>query len=294
MPTALSIRDLHRSYRAGIPGCSASVQALAGIDLEVGEGEVVGVVGERGAGKTTLLQCAAGQLRPDRGSISWFGVSGDATRRPPGVVYVPEKAVYYSSLTVREALEYYATITDVATTRRSSQVSEALRRCALAEETDRRVKSLSDGQLRRLGIAQALLANPRLLLVDGGLGDRLQQSNAVRVIGELAAQGVAVVIATRELASVRGMVGRVLTLAGGKLSAAASLPHRAEQALELSVSSPIPDYERLSARIGGVQREGARLRIPLDRHSAEEILSQCRTLGIAVSHSRVVSRGAWL
>lgn len=294
MPAALSIRDLHRSYRAGIPGCSASVTALNGVDLEVGEGEVVGIVGERGAGKSTLLQCAAGQLRADRGTVAWFGITGDATRRPPGVVYVPEKAVYYSSLTVREALEYYATITDVATTRRATQVSEALRRCALAEDTDRRVRSLSEAQLRRLGIAQALLASPRLLLVDGGVGDRAHRSGAVKLVSELASQGVAVVVASRDLSSVRTFATRVFRLVGGKLVAASAAMHHHEQAIELSVGSPIPDCERLSARIAGVQREGERLRIPLDRHSPEEILSHCRTLGIAVNHSRVIATSAWI
>ena len=288
MPTALSIRDLHRSYRAGIPGCSATVKALCGVDLDVNEGDVVAIIGERGAGKSTLLQCAAGQLRADRGLITWFGIGGDATRRPPGVVYVPEKAVYYSSLTVREALEYYATITEVASTRRATQVSEALRRCALAGDTHRRVRSLTESQLRRLGIAQALLASPRLLLVDGGIGDRGQRSDAERLITDLASQGVAIVVASREVASVRTFATRAMRLAQGKLTALASSALRMEQALEVSVSSPIPDQERLSAHIHGVVRRGERLHIPLTRHSPEEILSQCRTLGISVHYSRVV------
>lgn len=296
MALALTIRDLHRSYRAGIAGCSATVQALRGVDLEIAEGEITGIVGERGAGKTTLLQCAAGQLKPDRGSISWFGSSANEPR-PHGIVYVPEKAVYYSSLTVREALEYYATVTEVASARRTTQVSEALRRCALAGDTERRVRSLTDSQLRRLGIAQALLASPRLLLVDGGVAqsDRTHTSDAWRLLLELASQGVAIVLATRELSAVRPFAARVLALAQGTLREVSAVGGIAgERALEVAVGSPIPDLERLSTRITGIVRRGERLRIPLSRHSPEEILSQCRALGVSVNHSRVVQGGAWM
>ena len=295
MALALTLRDVHRSYRAGIAGCSATVQALRGIDLELAEGEIVGIVGERGAGKTTLLQCAAGQLKPDRGTVSWFGSPANEPR-PHGVVYVPEKSVYYSSLTVREALEYYATVTEVASAKRTTQVSEALRRCALASDTERRVRSLSESQLRRLGIAQALLASPRLLLVDGGIGqsDRSQASDTWRLLLELASQGVAVMLASRDLSAVRPFAARVVALAQGTLREVSALGGVAgERALELAVSSPIPDCERLSTRIQGIVRRGERLRIPLNRHSPEEILSQCRTLGIAVNHSRVIMGGTW-
>ena len=292
MVTALSLRDVHRSYRAGVAGCSATVQALRGVDLEVAPGEIVAIVGDRGAGKTTLLQCAAGQLRPDRGTISWFGVTGDSARRPPGVVYVPEKAVYYSSLTVREALEYYATVTEVATSQRSTQVSEVLRRCALASDTDRRIQTLTDAQLRRLGLAQALLASPKLLLV-ASVSDRGRPADSAAMLADLASQGVGIVIAARSAESVRSFATRMLRLAVGKLSDFVATGDT-DRALELAVASPIPDAERLSTRIAGIDRRGDRLRIPLRHHSPEEVLAQCRALGISVQRSRVIPVGSWL
>ena len=291
MTPALSLRDIHRSYRAGIAGCSATVQALRGIDLDVEPGEIVAIIGDRGAGKTTLLQCAAGQLRPDRGSVSWFGITGDAQRRPPGVVYVPEKAVYYSSLTVREALEYYATVTEVASAQRSLQVSEALRRCSLASDTERRIHNLTDAQLRRLGLAQALLASPRLLLIDSGFSERGRSAESAPLITDLASQGVGIVVAARTPDSVRSFATRILRLALGTLTDLVGADDRG-QALELAVTSPIPDAERLSTRIAGIDRRGDRLRIPLRHHSPEEVLAQCRALGISVQRSRVIPLGA--
>lgn len=292
MLPALSIRDLHRSFRAGITGCSATVHALRGVDLEVAPGEIVAVIGERGAGKSTLLQCAAGQLKPDRGCIAWFGVSGGAARRPPGVVYVPEKAVYYSSLTVREALEYYATVTDVAASQRLVQVSDAIRRCALASETERRIQSLTEAQLRRLGLAQALLASPRLLLVDSADTHRARFAEIGSLLTELASQGIAILCAARDALAARRVASRTVRLSGGQLT---ELPvdERLGRALEVAVGSPIPDCERLSARISGIDRLGDRLRIPLRNHSPEEVLSQCRALGITVQRSRVISLGTW-
>jgi ABC-type sugar transport system ATPase subunit len=80
---ALSVRGLHKRYRAGIPGCLAEAAVLRGVDLDVHAGEVVVVVGAPGAGKSTLLFCAAGLLRPDAGSVRWHG---DASRSAAGTL----------------------------------------------------------------------------------------------------------------------------------------------------------------------------------------------------------------
>jgi energy-coupling factor transporter ATP-binding protein EcfA2 len=133
-----------------------------------------------------------------------------------------------------------------------------------------------------------------LLLVDGGIGDNHHRSEALRLMEELTMQGVAIVIATRDMARVRSLAARAFTLASGKLTEVSLATHAVERSLELSVSSPIPDYERLSTRIHGVIRRGDRLHIPLGHHSPEEILSHCRTLGIAVNHSRVVAAHHWV
>src|SRR5215207_6547815 len=72
-PDRLSMRGVSKAYRAGLRGCSATVAVLRDVDLEARAGEVVGIVAARGAGKTTLLMCGAGLMRPDRGTVSWFG-----------------------------------------------------------------------------------------------------------------------------------------------------------------------------------------------------------------------------
>src|SRR2546423_7094720 len=106
MHPALSMCGVSKCYRAGVRGCSATVIALRGVDLQVTSGEVVGVVGGVGAGKSTLLLCAAGLLRPDAGEVTWFGVGRHVRTAPPGVAYVPDCGAHYGFLTVREAVEY--------------------------------------------------------------------------------------------------------------------------------------------------------------------------------------------
>jgi ABC-type multidrug transport system ATPase subunit len=86
---ALELREVHKTYRAGIPGCLARAEALRGIELRVCAGEVVGIIGERGAGKTTLLLCAAGLLRADRGTITRFGTAGGAGAAQ--AIYLPAR-----------------------------------------------------------------------------------------------------------------------------------------------------------------------------------------------------------
>jgi hypothetical protein len=112
------------------------------------------------------------------------------------------------------------------------------------------------------------------------------------VLTELASQGVGVVIAARTAESVRSFATRILRLALGVVTDLVA-DDSSGRALELAVRSPIPDCERLSTRIAGVNRHGDRLRIPLRNHSPEEVLSHCRALGISVQRSRVVSLGNW-
>ena len=85
MPPALSLHHVVRRYRAGIPGCNASIEVLRDVSLEVRAGEIVGLSGAAGSGKSTLLLCCAGRLRPDGGTISWFGAVSRSGLHPAGI-----------------------------------------------------------------------------------------------------------------------------------------------------------------------------------------------------------------
>lgn len=198
MTNSLSLRGVCKSYQAGIAGCSASVAVLRDVDLDVAPGEMIAISSGVGAGKTTLLLCAAGMLRPDRGTIAWFGrVNRAGATRPDGIVYACDRPFPYGFLTVREALEYSAVVRDLPIGHSATRVAVALERTGLAPYSDRRVDSLDGASLSRLSIATALLQEPRILFVDdvssGCHG--ATAAELIAVLRSLAAQGAAVVIA---------------------------------------------------------------------------------------------------
>jgi ABC-type multidrug transport system ATPase subunit len=221
MITALTIRGLAKRFRYGLPGAISIVDVLRGVDLDVHLGEIVGIVGDDGAGKTTLLMCLAGMLRPDAGSIAWFGGTGLLGVPPAGVAYVPERPCYYPFLTVGEAIEYYATARELARRDRDARVHTALDLVGLTGCNRLKISQLSRSMHQRLGLAQALIDRPRLLLVDDALRDLEEAAfdRATAVLRMLATEGTTVVIGAREPASVRPVATRVVALARGALVA---------------------------------------------------------------------------
>jgi len=159
----ISISDLTKTY-------SGKVQALRGIDLEIGSG-MFGLVGPNGAGKTTLMRILAGLVRPTSGAVH---VLGHDVTTPHGKLatkavlgYLPQELGLYPNLTGREFLNYIALLKGVTDRHeRRRQIEAALEQVRLVEAADRHMKTYSGGMKRRVGIAQAILGKPRLLIVD--------------------------------------------------------------------------------------------------------------------------------
>jgi ABC-2 type transport system ATP-binding protein len=200
------------------------VPALRDISLDVHAGEIVGVVGRPGAGKSTLLLCLAGLLRPDEGSISWFGEPVTGHHVPPGLAYVPQRAGYYSFLTVREALEYYATLHDLSSANRAAQVESALREVCLHVHATRRVSSLSASLLQRLGLAQSLIGSPRAILLDETLcGEGLLfDRDVVSLLTRLTRRGVTIILAAPNPVELHRIAARIINVVEGRAVASRS------------------------------------------------------------------------
>ena len=159
----ISISELTKTY-------SGKVQALRGIDLEIGGG-MFGLVGPNGAGKTTLMRILAGLVHPTSGAVR---VLGNDVTTPHGKLatkavlgYLPQELGLYPNLTAREFLDYIAILKGVTDRSvRRQQVTDTLQQVRLSDEADRQLKTYSGGMKRRVGIAQALLGDPQLLIVD--------------------------------------------------------------------------------------------------------------------------------
>ena len=220
----LSVRSLSKTFHNGSRG--VAIPALRDVSLEIYESEIVGVVGRPGSGKTTLLLCLAGLLRPDTGSLAWFGEQVTGHHVPPGLAYVPQRAGYYSFLTVREALEYYATLHDLSSANRAAQVESALREVSMHIHATRRVSSLSSTLLQRLGLAQSLIGAPRAILLDeticgeGLLFDR----DIVSLLTRLTRRGTTIILAAPNPVELHRITARVINLVEGRIVAPSRYP----------------------------------------------------------------------
>ena len=219
MHAAVCVRGLSKVYRSGSRGRTISTPALREVSFDIARGEIVGVVGQRGAGKSSLLLCLSGLLRPDEGSVTWFGEQITAHHLPPGLAYVPQRAGYYSFLSVREALEYYATLHDLSSANRASQVESALREVSLHLHATRRVSNLSASMVQRLGLAQALIGEPRAIMIDETLcGEGLLfEQDIVALLTKLSDGGVTIILAAPNPVELHRVAARVIKIVEGRV-----------------------------------------------------------------------------
>jgi ABC-type multidrug transport system ATPase subunit len=227
---ALSVRNLNKTYHAGARSRTIATPALRDVNLDIGSGEILGLVGRPGAGKSTLLLCLAGLLKSDEGTINWFGEQITGHHVPPGLAYVPQRAGYYSFLTVREALEYYATLHDLSTANRATQVESALKDVALHIHATRRVSTLSASLVQRLGLAQSLIGSPRVILLDETLcGEGLLfDPDIVSLLTRLARRGITIILAAPNPVELHRIAARIINIVEGRIVAARREPPEPE------------------------------------------------------------------
>jgi ABC-2 type transport system ATP-binding protein len=253
---------MHPAIRIeGVTKRFGSVQALAGVDLDIAPGEFFGLLGPNGAGKTTLISALAGLVRPDAGRLAVMGhdvVSAyRAARRLLGVV--PQELVFDPFFTVRESLEIqsgYFGIRDNA-----AWIDEILENLDLTEKADTNMRQLSGGMKRRVLVAQALVHRPPVIVLDeptAGVDVELRQGlwNFVRRLNR---DGHTIVLTTHYLEEAESLCGRIAMLKQGRIVAldtTANLLRRFSGhtlRLRLAPGAALPDAlrTRLTAESGG-------------------------------------------
>ncbi len=203
----------------GISKAFGTVRAVNGLSLAIRQGEILGFLGTNGAGKTTTIKMLLGFFRPDEGRVTVQG--GDpcepATRRKIG--YMPETAYYYPYLNVRELLSFYGGLCGMSKAGIRKRSEELIARVGLLDAGNRLLRTYSKGMLQRAGIAQALLHDPDLLILDEpftGL-DPLARIHFRDLILELRQQGKTVFFSSHELSEAELICDRVAILKQGGL-----------------------------------------------------------------------------
>ncbi|WP_405540726.1 ABC transporter ATP-binding protein [Streptomyces antimycoticus] len=228
MMTAVSAADIApTSYAWEIRATGLKVRvgrnhmAVDGLDLSLGTG-VHGLLGPNGAGKSTLIRALATVLRPAEGTLELLGESAGgrgeyrALRRRIG--YLPQEFGYYKRFTVREFVEYMAWLKEVPKADIPAAVQHAVERVGLADRADKRMKTLSGGMVRRVGIAQAIVNDPSILLLDeptAGL-DPAQRLRFRELLQELG-KDTCVVVSTHLVEDVAAACTDVVLFAEGRL-----------------------------------------------------------------------------
>jgi ABC-2 type transport system ATP-binding protein len=212
MPPALSVRGLEKRY--------GSVTALGGVDLQVDEGELVGLLGPNGAGKSTLVKIACGLVRPTAGSAS---VCGEPAGSPPARAALGYLAELFRFPGWQRAEEVIALHQRLAgSSGGARERAELLSLVGLAEASRRRVEQMSKGMQQRLGIAQALVGRPRVLLLDEPTSalDPAGRRDVRVLLEELRGRGIACLLNSHLLSEVELVCDRVVIISRGEVVAA--------------------------------------------------------------------------
>ncbi|MFD1686398.1 ABC transporter ATP-binding protein [Halobellus litoreus] len=206
---ALRARSIEQSF--------GDVEVLSGVSLSVERGEVAAIVGPNGSGKSTLLNVLAGIAASDDGSVSIPRGRGGAR----SVGYLPQRPAFREGFSARDTLGFYAQLLDGDV---ADDVAASLDRVGLGEVADRSVGSLSGGMTRLLGLGEAVLGDPAVLILDepGSGLDPAMVERLFDVVGDLAADGTAVVVASHELPAVETHADTVHVLDGGTFAASGS------------------------------------------------------------------------
>ena len=207
---------------AGITKSFGARAALRGVSLDVVAGELVLLVGRNGAGKTTLLRIATGFLDPDDGAASVDGISlaDERVRAQRRLGYLPEHAPAPPELTVREHLMLRARLKRARAPR--AAVAAAMASAAVTGEADRRIGTLSKGYRQRVGLADALLGEPPLLVLDeptGGMDPVQTRELCTHLAGIARAGSRAVLVASHAVAELEPIATRVVEIADGEIRA---------------------------------------------------------------------------
>jgi len=215
LETALHFDQVSKTFRSSIAG--RHLYTLGPVSFEVGKGEIFGYLGPNGAGKTTSIKLAMGLLRPSGGTITCFGQPSSSLEARGRIGFLPEHPYFYQHLTASELLELYGDMNGMVRRRARFRTEELLRATGLLEHRSTRISKFSKGMLQRIGLAQALIDDPDLVILDEPLSglDPVWRRELRELIRQLKAEGKTVFFSSHILQDVEMICDRVAILSDG-------------------------------------------------------------------------------
>lgn len=221
--SAIEIENLTKDFRVGMRG--VKLRAVDNVSFFVNPGEIFGLLGPNGSGKSTTLKIILGLLRPTSGECRIFGKKSSDISVRSRIGFLPEAPYFYGYLTGRELVKYYARMSGVPAQKIEEATEDALALAGMTAAAARRVKTYSKGMLQRIGVAQAVVHNPDLVILDeptAGI-DPIGSAEIGDAIRTMKSRGKTVVLCSHLLGQIEELCDRVAIMNRGKLSVAGTL-----------------------------------------------------------------------
>lgn len=215
----IRMRDYHKTFYVGF--LRRPFQAARGISFEVEPGEIFGFLGPNGAGKTTTIKALLGLIKPDKGELSVLGHPSASMGWRNQVGYLPEHPSFYEFLTGFELVTWFARLAGASRHQAELEAKKQLERLGLSHAMNRRIRGYSKGMLQRAGLAQALVGEPKVLILDEPMTglDPIGRKEMRELIRELRSEGRTIFYSTHILPDVEMTCDRVGIVHRGKISA---------------------------------------------------------------------------
>ncbi|MBR4984574.1 MAG: ABC transporter ATP-binding protein [Proteobacteria bacterium] len=293
----IELKDLCKTFYAGFR--RKRVDAVRGVSLKVEPGEIFGLIGPNGAGKTTTIKMLTGLIRPTSGTMKLMGYDGFDRRCSQRLGYLPEVSYYYESLTAFEILDFYAKLYGIQKDRQKT-VDYWLERVNMSHARNKRLGQFSKGMQQRIGLAQALIGDPELVILDepqSGL-DPIGRRDVADIIRECQKKGKTIFFSSHILPDVERLCDRVGVIRNGQMEVVGTLHEllSSEKNIEIVLRGKAePAFiERLKgdADVSFSQKDDS-LSITLGPKAAaglSDLLSAAIGQGLVVEH--VMERGA--
>jgi ABC-2 type transport system ATP-binding protein len=232
-------------------------RAVDNVDFEVRRGEVFGLLGPNGSGKSTTVKLLLGLLNPTKGHIEVFGHSPRHVQTKSRIGYLPEESYLYRYLNSRETLNFFGNLFHLSKGERDNRAEQLLEMVGLGKTQTRAVGEFSKGMQRRIGLAQALINDPDLVILDeptAGL-DPIGCREVKDLIIALARRGKTVILSSHLLSDVEDVCDRVVIYYGGKIQAAGTLKELLAEPDTLRITTPVLPRETLEKVLEIIRRD---------------------------------------